>query len=191
MRKIEIKLNDTQRELVAQNLKLVHKMWSELKNNWVKYAYRDDLISEGYIGLCYAAYRYNPELGAFSFVACNSIKFQMYKALKLIKRYTLKEISLQKVIRTADEEQTTLECVLPSELDLVADAEDADFVRDVLEGVKKRFTSTEFEMFKLHLMGYSYRKIAKFIDHNAVWVKYHMNHIKIFLQKEYTKAKYN
>ena len=189
---MKIELNKEQRELVTQNINLVYKVWAGLKNNGVKRAYRDDLLSEGYIGLCYAAYKYNPELGQFGFIAYNSIKHYMYKALKLIKKYTLNEISLQKPIKiTEEEEETTLECVIPSDMDIEADAEDADFVHLVRAELEKKFTPLENTMFGFYLLGYPRRKIASFIGKKDTWVRYHMTVMLNFIREEYATDEYN
>ena len=73
--KIETQLTDEQRQLVVDNIKLVYSEWNKLHHIPLMLSWKDDFISEGYWGLCWAAYRFDPEKGfAFSTFACNCIR---------------------------------------------------------------------------------------------------------------------
>lgn len=76
MKKYFPALNDAQRALVEQNVKLVGYLLQ--RNHWAVLAYqgsKEDAVADGYIALMSAAYTYDPERGVqFSTYACQCIR---------------------------------------------------------------------------------------------------------------------
>lgn len=66
-------------ELITDNIGLVYHI---VKHDFPKYAYDEDVIQSGLLGLVKCAKRYDPDKGSFSNYARNYIKGEIWKELK-------------------------------------------------------------------------------------------------------------
>ena len=159
-----------------------------MKDNWIKKSYKDDLVAAGYDGLCYAASKYNQSMGAsFSFIATNSIKNKMYHELKKIKKHTLNVVSLQKVVYDDCGDETTLEDLIPSDVDLEEEVVDSIFFRDVLKDVGEHFPERDNKLLKMWLYGMSYVEIGYRTYSSRSYVRYRLGRIFDYLREKYNE----
>ena len=71
------KMTEAQQRLVEENKGLVYKSVADLYKGLYEY---EDLLQIGFVGLCQAAVRYNPDMGiAFSTLATTSIRNQIWR----------------------------------------------------------------------------------------------------------------
>lgn len=97
-------LNDSDRKIITENIDLVFGVWRDLKNNWIKFSFKDDLVEAGYEGLCRAAAKWDEALNyKFSSLAYPYIQSAMYHELKRIRRRSTRDINIDKVVHTDDD----------------------------------------------------------------------------------------
>ena len=119
---------------------------------------RDDLVSEGILGLMSAAKSYCPEKGAsFSTYACVCANRRMLNALKKAQRIRGREGSIDELQPSGD--------ASPEKI-----AIDRETIREILSEVSTSFSDLEREVLNLYLLGESYVSISSKlgIDRKAV-----------------------
>ena len=86
-------------ELVTENVKLVYFIYEKLSKNEITVRYKDDIVSEGMIGLIKAAKNFEPDKGyKFATYAACCIRNQMLMFLRKLNRQVPYEISLTTVV---------------------------------------------------------------------------------------------
>lgn len=86
-------------ELVTDNVKLVYFIYEKLSRNEITVRYKDDIVSEGMIGLVKAAKNFEPDKGfKFATYATCCIRNQMLMFLRKLNRQVPYEISLTTVV---------------------------------------------------------------------------------------------
>ena len=85
--KNKIKLTEEQRNLVENNIGLVHYVL----RNFNPENKNSDCVSVGYLYLCKAAYKYNPELGKFATFAFSYIKFGVRSYFRQFEKQILRK----------------------------------------------------------------------------------------------------
>jgi RNA polymerase sporulation-specific sigma factor len=133
-------------DLVLENMKLVHGI---LNKFYPTYAFDEDMIQCGMLGLCKAADTYNDEKGKFSTYACTVIRNEI--RIELTRREKYKhDVSLSTPV--SDEEGVvTLEDQLSSQLDV-------DYCDD--KGMLAELTDQERQVVMLRSKGYIQEEIA-------------------------------
>lgn len=76
------RMTDVQRQLAADNVRLVTYTINRYYPNSIPPAEWDDFVSIGYIALCRAAMLYNPDIGEFSTYAVNAIRKAIQREFK-------------------------------------------------------------------------------------------------------------
>lgn len=104
-------------KLITDNMKLVYFVYHQLAKTSLTINNRDDLISEGMLGLCKAANSFDENKGTkFSTYAALCIKNAMLMYIRKLKKYTPHEISLCMPMGRDEEGKTiTVEDVIVDE----------------------------------------------------------------------------
>lgn len=140
---------DNRDQLIVDNMKLVyfalHKYYPK------RFAYDEDLIQCGMIGLCEAADKYDPEMGAFTTFAIRGIRNRISYELKLRRKH-VGQVSLSQPISGDAENDLTLEDVLPGD-------EDVEFID--IETMLSILSPREREVAELRLSGLNGKEISK------------------------------
>ncbi len=123
-------------KLVEDNLKLVYYLFQRLRHNTLTDRYKDDIISEGMIGLVKAARSYDEKRGTkFSTYAALCIRNEMLMFLRRLNRQIPCEVSLSEQIGHDQEgNPLCLEDVLEDE----SQTEERIIERLMLEDFEKR-----------------------------------------------------
>jgi len=86
-------------KLILDNMRLVYFMYEKLQKNDITIRYKEDLISEGMVGLCKAANAYDPDRGVrFTTYSSMCIRNEMLMFLRRINRQVNAEVSLHDTI---------------------------------------------------------------------------------------------
>jgi len=103
--------------LVIENMRLVYHMYEKLRKNDLTIRYKEDLISEGMVGLCKAANNFSPDRGVkFSTFAAMCIRNEMLMYLRKLNRQANAEVSLHTVIgKDSEGHELTYEDVIEDE----------------------------------------------------------------------------
>lgn len=115
-------MNDEQSQLVEKNIRLSYFMYERLTKTSLIIRYRDDLISEAFVGLVKAAETYEPDRAKFATYAARCITNQMLMFLRKLKKYEC-EVSLYAPIGSDDNGNELLL------LDTIADGYDMESAR--------------------------------------------------------------
>ena len=111
-------MTECEREkLILDNMRLVYFMYEKLQKNDLTVRYKEDLISEGMVGLCKAANNYDPDRGVrFSTFSSMCIRNEMLMFLRKLNRQVNAEVSLQDTIGyDADGHELTYEDIIEDE----------------------------------------------------------------------------
>ena len=91
-------------KLVTDNLRLVYHLFNKLKQTAIVADNKEDIISEGTVGLVKAANTYDPTKGVrFSTYASRCINNEMLMYIRRINKRTANEVSLYKVVARDEE----------------------------------------------------------------------------------------
>jgi len=104
-------------KLILDNMRLVYFMYEKLQKNDITVRYKEDLISEGMVGLCKAANSYDPDRGVrFTTYSSMCIRNEMLMFLRKLNRQVNAEVSLQDTIGyDADGRELTYEDIIEDE----------------------------------------------------------------------------
>ena len=140
-------MEDWRNDLIVKNKPLVYFCFQRFiqKTNF-SITYKDDIISEGFVGLCKAAKNYNPDL---------NVKFVTY-ATKLIVTNMLLYIRDNKKIV----ERTIMleDFATPVSIGI---SEDATLLNQVVDYLRKTLSDKSFKIFQMWLSGVPQVEIAK------------------------------
>lgn len=133
-------------ELVLENINLVHGL---LHKYHPSFAFDEDIIQCGMLGLCKAAETYNEERGKFSTYASRVILNEIRQEFRRRKKYN-GDVSLSTVVHS-DEDNLTLEEQLVSQ-------DNVNYSDD--EAMLSKLTKREREVALLRSQGYKQEEIA-------------------------------
>lgn len=104
-------------KLILDNMRLVYFMYEKLQKNDITIRYKEDLISEGMVGLCKAANSYDPSRGVrFTTFSSMCIRNEMLMFLRKLNRQVNAEVSLHDTIgRDSDGHELTYEDIIEDE----------------------------------------------------------------------------
>lgn len=133
--------------LIAKYIPLIKAKARCFENSRVE---RDDLISEGFLGLLNAIRSYNPEKGAFAALASTCITNKMKSAIAK-SSFSLIEMSMDESILEEISDKN------PAAEDIIILKEENN---EMLKQVEEVLSPKEKEVFYLYLCAYSYNQIA-------------------------------
>lgn len=146
--KLAPKDEEAYEELISRYLPSIRRIAAIYKNSP---ADRDDLVSEGILGLMAAVRTYSPDKGAsFSTYAGSCAANRMRNALKKAQRINGRESPMDEN-GSAEEPGASPEKI----------AIDREFLREVFAGIPAVLTEHERNVLGLYLAGESYQNIAK------------------------------
>ena len=91
--------------LVLDNQRLVYHMFDKLSKNQITITHKEDIISEGMVGLVKAANKFDPDKGVkFSTFAGSCIRNEMLMYLRKLNRQVPYEVSLNEPIGYDEDE---------------------------------------------------------------------------------------
>lgn len=124
-------------KLILDNMRLVYFMYEKLPKNDITVRYKEDLISEGMVGLCKAANAYDPNREVkFSTYSSMCIRNEMLMYLRKINRQVNAEVSLHDTIGIdADGRELTYEDIIEDE------SQSVDYY--LVEHIAKEFTESQ------------------------------------------------
>lgn len=97
-------LNEEQREMVIENIPLVH--FTLRKYFSAKMARDDDLVSAGYEGLCIAVTMYDPNRGKFSSLAVQCIRNMVRSEISKRAKHQKPTVSIDNTIDDSEDDAT-------------------------------------------------------------------------------------
>lgn len=131
------KLNEDQRKMVEENLKLVPFTVSRFIGK--SKLEMEDIMSLGYIGLCRAAISYTPGRGNFSTYAVRSIRNSILREFQNDKckcRHTdMEVISLNQTVPGIENSSELFEVIMDRRVDVETEVIDRIICRDILERI--------------------------------------------------------
>lgn len=162
-------MNDEQRKLAEDNMKLVYHLVSK---EYPTFKGDEDIVQSGMLGLCKATMKWDESKGAFSTYACACIRSEIAQELRSRQPHT-EVISLDCPIT----EDLTLEETIAGEDGV--DVVDYSFLKELTENERFIFDlrSKGYEMGDIQrLTGYDSRKIRKIL--RMIKAKY--RHLNLF-----------
>jgi RNA polymerase sporulation-specific sigma factor len=166
-------------DLVTDNIKLVYFTFNKLRQTQPVLLYRDDIISEGMLGLVKAAKSFDGGKNIkFSTYAAFCIHNQMIMFLRKVNRFIYKDKSLDEPVSKDDEgNELCLSDILPAkiiQLDAVAEILD-------LDNFLKKQSLRDRKIIKAYAKGYKQKEIAEKINLSQSYV----SRIILRFQKDY------
>ena len=124
-------------QLILDNMRLVYFIYDKLQKNDITIRYKEDLISEGMMGLCKAANKFDPGKGyRFSTFASMCIRNEMLMFLRKTNRQVNAEVSLYDTIGIdADGNKLTYADIIEDESQTVDNY--------LIESTAKEFTESQ------------------------------------------------
>jgi RNA polymerase sporulation-specific sigma factor len=165
-------------DLITDNLNLVYFSYEKLPKTPFTVTYKDDLISEGNVGLCKAAIKYNPELDvAFSSFAISCIKNEMLMFIRRDKNKISNTVSLDAPI--SDDEDLFLSDMISDKTEI----DDKILYKQILEKLRNKIKPKHYDIFVMWLNGSKYREIAEIYGHSVSCIAKIIHKIKNNLKK--------
>ena len=172
--------NKTVEELVSNNIKLVYYFYNKLKQSDTVKTNKEDLISEGMVGLVKAAKTYDLSKSKFPTYASYCINNSFFMYLRKLNKYTGKEISIDSTIGI-DNEGNEL-CISDILNDKKDNIEDLITNLDLNSFIDKQ-KAIDLKIIKLKLQGKNHKEIAKEVNLSQSYIARKL----IQLSKNYIK----
>lgn len=157
--------------LVEENVRLVYFVFGKMTRSELISQYREDLISEGFLGLVKAAQKFDESRGIkFVSFAAKCIRNQMFMSLRKLRKQTEHETSLDAPIGM-DEDGHEL-CLLD-----ILDAPPPQFVDERLDfqAFMKSAEKKDWQIIRAKLLGYTQKEIGELLNLSQSYVarRYH------------------
>ena len=122
-------------------MRLVYHMYGKIGDGPIKENYKEDIISEGMLGLCKAAHTFDESRGVrFSTYAAMCIRNAMLMFIRKTKKHFQREVSLYETVgRDADGKELTLADIIEDE----SQSEDEIITRIMLEDFEEKQASID------------------------------------------------
>lgn len=145
-------------DLVTDNIKLVYFMFNKLRQTKAVIYYREDLVSEGMLGLVKAAKSFDYEKGIkFATYATLCINNQMLMFLRKVNKFIYRELSLDEpVTKDSEGNELCLSDILPAKQ---VPQETAVELLDLEKFLNKQ-NSRDRQIFTGYTKGYRQKEIA-------------------------------
>ena len=160
-KKYELKLNEAQRELVANNFGLVGVAFKKIAPGPLKERYGEEILMAGHVGLCRAAMMFKPELGTiFSGYAVNRIYSEMLSWIQWHqhKYGWVKVLSLEKEIAP---ELTLGDVIEDTHIDVEESGVKAATAAEILQIMNKYVNKLDAKALMLYAGGLTYKEIGE------------------------------
>lgn len=176
-------MTEEQERLVLENLKLVPYILRRYPKSEQTKLYREDLLSEGYVGLIKAAQAYEAERGLrFSTFAYRCIQNQMSHYLRQLNKFSGKEHLLSAPV-FQDSDRFGYEEILPDETDY------AGIIAEKVDAQAVALSEREVKILKSRLRGYTQTEIAVELGIKQSYVSRLLKNIKTKLSGQPAKEK--
>ena len=148
-------------KLITDNIRLVYHMYNRLGDGPIKERYREDIISEGMLGLCKAAAKFDNSRGVrFSTYAAMCIRNAMLLYIRKTSKYYPHEVWLNMVIgRDAEDSVLTLADAIEDE----SQSEDEIITRIMLKEFEEKQTPKDKRILREIRQGKKQREIGEIV----------------------------
>lgn len=144
-------------KLVNDNIRLVYFMYEKLRKTPFVERNKDDIISEGLLGLTKAANRYDFNKGTkFASFASICIRNEMLMFIRKNEKSYMHEVSLNTPIGYDEKQEITLQDILPSEETL----EESVIAKLMIEDYIKKQPDKDQKILRMSLQGKTKKEIA-------------------------------
>lgn len=178
-------------DLINKYENMVYKVWSLLANNWIKHSYRNELISAGLSGLCYAAKLYDKSRGSFETYCAMYIRSKMYIVCRKIIRESKIFCSLDEPVKSdrTNDNDDVLGNIIPSDTNVEEEAIYKVTVEEIKQAVEAVCTERQKELLNMYceyFMSYSEIAEALGISRERVRQLFEIIRKKVLKKYEYT-----
>lgn len=148
-------------KLITDNMRLVYHMYGKIGDGPIKEKYKEDIISEGMLGLCKAADTFDESRGVrFSTYAAMCIRNAMLMFIRKTSKYYPHEVLLNMVIgRDAEDSVLTLADVIEDE----SQSEDEIITRIMLKEFEEKQTPKDQRILREIRQGKRQREIGEIV----------------------------
>lgn len=148
-------------KLITDNMRLVYHMYKTIGDGPIKDRYKEDIISEGMLGLVKAADSFDESRGVrFSTYATMCIRNAMLMFIRKTKKHDPHEVSLYEVIgRDAEDSVLTLADVIEDE----SQSEDEIITRIMLKEFEEKQTPKDQRILREICQGKRQREIGEVV----------------------------
>ena len=148
-------------KLITDNMRLVYHMYGKIGDGPIKENYKEDIISEGMLGLCKAADTFDESRGVrFSTCAAMCIRNAMLMFIRKTKKHFPREVSLYKAVRRdADGKELTLADIIEDE----SQSEDEIITRIMLEDFEEKQAPIDQRILREIRQGKKQREIGEIV----------------------------
>ena len=195
-------MTEEAKKRVEDNLNLVYSIAKGFLNG-NSYDNYEDIVSEGFLGLCHAAERYDDSCGTrFSTYAYQVIRGYMLRYIRLrtngpistyIDRHGGKEVLRNCEYVYLDQTIENFSRGGESQVhDLIASKDqrmdDVVFIKEIIEALKEKFSDDEVKMYIMYIIGFESKEIAKKFMKNDRQVQYIIRKLRYFARKKFKKV---
>lgn len=151
----------TRDKLITDNMRLVYHMYGKIGDGPIKENYKEDIISEGMLGLCKAADTFDESRGVrFSTYAAMCIRNAMLMFIRKTSKHYPHEVSLNMVIgRDAEDSVLTLADIIEDE----SQSEDEIITRIMLKEFEEKQTPKDQRILREIRQGKRQREIGEIV----------------------------
>lgn len=169
------KLNDEQRKLIEDNYSLIKYFYGSNFKNLIDY---DTYLGIAHVAMCKAAYTYDSSKSKFTSYFFLKLKTDISRYFVSINRDVRKihldAISLESTLNGYDDENMTLENILPDKVDVIASAMEHVYWKAII-GSQPEIRQ---QIIKLRLQGYEQKEIGQMIGMTQQGVGGHLTRFK-------------
>ena len=186
----EFKYNEEEITRIEQYENMVYRIWSTLRDNWIKKSYRNELISAGFRGLCYATKLWEPERGSFETYCPIYIRHSMYIECRKIIRLSKMVRSLDEPIyNNNDDEEEVLGDKIPSSVDIEDEAISKVTAEELQKIVEEVCTERQKKILDMYCNSFmSYSEIAKELGISRERIRQMMDSARKKILRKYRKG---
>jgi len=162
-------------ELAEKNIKLVYYIYGKLCPTFMVISNKDDLISEGMIGLIKAARSYKNDKFTFATYATVCIRNSMLMYMRKLKKYAGKEVSLYSTCKANENGEELLL------VDIIEDKR--DYIKESLNNIElidfiQKQSERDKKILRLYYKGSTMTEIGKELNLSQSYISRKINKMK-------------
>ena len=162
-------------ELAEKNIKLVYYIYGKLCPTFMVTSNKDDLISEGMLGLIKAARSYKEDKSTFATYASACIRNNMLMYMRKLKKFADKEVSLFSICRLSPKgEELLIEDIIEDKRDYIKESSDNIALMDFIG----KQTERDKKILRLYYKGRTMTEIGKELNLSQSYISRIINKIK-------------